>query len=204
MSRKYLWFALLALLATACSSTQEQLGVFQPPPSSSTSNTEVDVVNAVDTVDAQPVASESPETATLRSDFVRVLTLRKECSRQPDRCDVDSFAVPGSTLHRNIKQLMQERTAGNIRSRAGAGTYRFRIESLLFNDTTHALVHTCSYDSVVLFDSGQLDSTADDIVFNNHTASNRTAWSLEMHAGHWKWVSGEILESFFGGDICGF
>jgi hypothetical protein len=159
------------------------------------------VVNAVD---AQPVASEPPDIATLRSDFVRVLTLRKQCGRQPDKCDIGSFAVPGSALHVGTTKLMLERTAGNIRSRAGAGTYRFRIESLQINDTSHALVHTCSYDSVVLFDSGQLNSTADDIVFNNHTASNRTAWFLEMHAGHWKWVSGEVLESFFGGDICGF
>jgi len=202
MSSKYLWSVLLALSVCACSSTPNELGVFQPPPPPSTTIVVLDTV--VNAVDAQPVKSEPPEIAALRSDFVRVLTLRKQCGRQPDQCDIDSFAVPGSALHTGTTKLMRERTAGNIRSRAGAGTYRFRIESLLINDTSHALVHTCSYDSVVLFDSGQLDSTADDIVFNNHTASNRTAWSLEMHAGHWKWVSGEVLESFFGGDICGF
>jgi hypothetical protein len=202
MSSKYLWSALLALLVCACSPTPTELGVFQPPPPPTTSIVVSDTV--VNAVDAQPVASEPIDIATLRSDFVRVLTLRKQCGRQPDKCDVSSFIVPGSALHVGTAKLMQERTAGNIRSRAGAGTYRFRIESLLINDISHALVHTCSYDSVVLFDSGQLNSTADDIVFNNHTASNRTAWSLEMHAGHWKWVSGEVLESFFGGDICGF
>jgi hypothetical protein len=202
MSSKYLWSVLLALSVCACSSTPNELGVFQPPPPPSTTIVVPDTV--VNAVDAQPVKSEPPDIAALRSDFVRVLTLRKQCGRQPDQCDIDSFAVPGSALHTGTTKLIRERTAGNIRSRAGAGTYRFRIESLLINDTSHALVHTCSYDSVVLFDSGQLDSTADDIVFNNHTASNRTAWSLEMHAGHWKWVSGEVLESFFGGDICGF
>ena len=202
MSSKYLWSALLALLLCACSSTPNELVVFQPPPAPSTTMVVPDTV--VNAVDAQPVASEPPDIATLRSDFVRVLTLRKQCGRQPDKCDIGSFAVPGSSLFTGTTKLMLERTAGNIRSRAGAGTYRFRIESLQINDTSHALVHTCSYDSVVLFDSGQLNSTADDIVFNNHTASNRTAWSLEMHAGHWKWVSGEVLESFFGGDICGF
>ena len=202
MSSKYLWSVLLALSVCACSSTPNELGVFQPPPPPSTTIVVPDTV--VNAVDAQPVKSEPPDIAALRSDFVRVLTLRKQCGRQPDQCDIDSFAVPGSALHTGTTKLMRERTAGNIRSRAGAGTYRFRIESLLINDTSHALVHTCSYDSVVLFDSGQLDSTADDIVFNNHTASNRTAWSLEMHAGHWKWVSGEVLESFFGVDICGF
>ena len=202
MSSKYLWSVLLALLVCACSSTPNELVVFQPPPAPSTTIVVPDTV--VNAVDAQPVASEPPDIATLRSDFVRVLTLRKQCGRQPDKCDIGSFAVPGSSLFTGTTKLMLERTAGNIRSRAGAGTYRFRIESLQINDTSHALVHTCSYDSVVLFDSGQLNSTADDIVFNNHTASNRTAWSLEMHAGHWKWVSGEVLESFFGGDICGF
>ena len=202
MSSKYLWSVLLALSVCACSSTPNELGVFQPPPPPPTTIAVPDTV--VNAVDAQPVASEPPDIATLRSDFVRVLTLRKQCGRQPDKCDIGSFAVPGSSLFTGTTKLMLERTAGNIRSRAGAGTYRFRIESLQINDTSHALVHTCSYDSVVLFDSGQLNSTADDIVFNNHTASNRTAWSLEMHAGHWKWVSGEVLESFFGGDICGF
>ena len=202
MSSKYLWSVLLALSVCACSSTPNELGVFQPPPPPPTTIAVPDTV--VNAVDAQPVESEPPDIAVLRSDFVRVLTLRKQCGRQPDKCDIDSFAVPGSALYAGTTKLMLERTAGNIRSRAGAGTYRFRIESLQINDTSHALVHTCSYDSVVLFDSGQLNSTADDIVFNNHTASNRTAWSLEMHAGHWKWVSGEVLESFFGGDICGF
>ena len=202
MSSKYLWSVLLALSVCACSSTPNELGVFQPPPPPSTTIVVPDTV--VNSVDAQPVESEPPDIAVLRSDFVRVLTLRKQCGRQPDKCDIGSFAVPGSALHTGTTKLMRERTAGNIRSRAGAGTYRFRIESLLINDTSHALVHTCSYDSVVLFDSGQLDSTADDIVFNNHTASNRTAWSLEMHAVHWKWISSEVLESFFGGDICGF
>ena len=202
MSSKYFWSVLLALLVCACSSTPNELVVFQPPPAPTTSVVVPDTV--VNAVDAQPVASEPPDIAALRSDFVRVLTLRKQCGRQPDQCDIDSFAVPGSALYAGTTKLMLERTAGNIRSRAGAGTYRFRIESLQINDTSHALVHTCSYDSVVLFDSGQLDSTADDIVFNNHTASNRTAWSLEMHAGHWKWISSEVLESFFGGDICGF
>lgn len=202
MSRQYLWSALLALLMCACSSAPNQLSVFQPPPLPTTSIVVPDTV--VNAVDAQPVASEPVDIATLRSDFVRVLTLRKQCGRQPDNCDISSFIVPGSALHLDTTKLMQERVAGNIRSRAGAGTYRFRIESLLINDISSALVHTCSYDSVVLFDSGQLNSTADDIVFNNHTASNRTAWSLEMHEGHWKWVSGEVLESFFGGDICGF
>lgn len=202
MSSKYLWSALLALLLCACSSAPNQLNVFQPAHLPTTSVLVPDTV--VNAVDAQPVASEPVDIAALRFDFVRVLTLRKQCGRQPDKCDISSFIVPGSALHLGTTKLMQERADGNIRSRAGAGTYRFRIESLLINDTSSALVHTCSYDSVVLFDSGQLNSTADDIVFNNHTASNRTAWSLEMHEGHWKWVSGEVLESFFGGDICGF
>ena len=202
MSSKYLWSALLALLVSACSSAPIQLNVFQPPPLPTTSLVVPDTV--VNAVDAQPVASEPVDIAKIRSDFVRVLTLRKQCGRQPDKCYISSFVVPGSALNLGTTKLMQERVAGNIRSRAGAGTYRFRIESLLINDISSALVHTCSYDSVVLFDSGQLNSTADDIVFNNHTASNRTAWSLEMHEGHWKWVSGEVLESFFGGDICGF
>ena len=202
MSSKYLWSALLALFVSACSSAPIQLNVFQPPPLPTTSLVVPDTV--VNAVDAKPVASEPVDIAKLRSDFVRVLTLRKQCGRQPDKCDISSFVVPGSALHLGTTKLMQERVAGNIRSRAGAGTYRFRIESLLINDISSALVHTCSYDSVVLFDSGQLNSTADDIVFNNHRASNRTAWSLEMHEGHWKWVSGEVLESFFGGDICGF
>ena len=202
MSRQYSWCAVLVLLVCSCSSAPDQLSVFQPPTSPPTSFVVPDTV--VNAVDGQPVATESPELAALRSDFVRALTLRRQCSRMPERCAISGFAVPDSQLFVSITQLMQERTAGNIRSRAGAGTYRYRIESLQIDDTSHALVHTCTYDSVVLFDSGQLDSTADDIVFNNHTTSNRTAWSLELHDGHWKWVSGEILETFFGGDICGF
>jgi hypothetical protein len=195
------WFVLPAMLAFSCASSPSPLALVQPPTTTATS---VAIDSTINLTDGLALTKELPELAILRADFVRTISLRTQCGRTPDRCQVDDFALPGSELNFNTTTLMRERTVANIRSRAGSGVLRFRIESLQLHDTLRASVHTCTYDSVVLFDSGQLNNTADDIVFNNHVMSRHAVWKLEMHGGHWKWASVEVLDSFFGGDICGF
>ena len=81
---------------------------------------------------------------------------------------------------------------------------RVRIESVEIIDTNRATVHTCIFDSVVLFDSGQIDGAADDIVFDDSVISAFMVWNVQLNNGTWKWVSSTATQRKIGGDICGF
>jgi len=114
------------------------------------------------------------------------------------------MTAAGSELAAELATTMRERVAGNLRTRAGAGKLRVRIESVEIIDTSHAVVHTCVFDSVVLFDSGQVDSAADDIVFDDSVISVRTRWNVQSENGTWKWRDARGYQRKVGGDLCGF
>jgi hypothetical protein len=114
------------------------------------------------------------------------------------------MAVNGSPLFNSLTEIMNERIVGNLYTRRDAGKLRVRIESVEIIDTNHATVHTCIFDSVVLFDSGQIDGAADDIVFDDSVISAFMEWSVQLDHGTWKWVSSTATQRKIGGDICGF
>ena len=130
--------------------------------------------------------------------------LRAQCGRMPETCPVSQMTATGSELAAELTKTMRERVAGNLRTRAGAGKLRVRIESVEIIDTSHAVVHTCVFDSVVLFDSGQVDSAADDIVFDDSVISVRTKWNVQRENGTWKWRDARGYQRKVGGDLCGF
>lgn len=99
---------------------------------------------------------------------------------------------------------MNERIIGHLYTRKDAGKLRVRIESVEMIDTFRATVHTCIFDSVVLFDSGQINSAADDIVFDDSVISAFMVWTVQLDFGIWKWVSTTATQRKIGADICGF
>jgi hypothetical protein len=114
------------------------------------------------------------------------------------------MAVNGSPLFNSLTEIMNERIVGNLYTRRDAGKLRVRIESVEIIDTNRATVHTCIFDSVVLFDSGQIDGAADDIVFDDSVISAFMVWNVQLNNGTWKWVSSTATQRKIGGDICGF
>jgi len=114
------------------------------------------------------------------------------------------MTVRGSPLHNSLTEIMNERVVGSLYTRSDAGKLRVRIESVEIIDTNRATVHTCIFDSVVLFDSGQIDSAADDIVFDDSVISAFMVWRVQLDHGIWKWVSSTATQRKIGGDICGF
>jgi hypothetical protein len=114
------------------------------------------------------------------------------------------MTVKGSPLHISLTEIMNERIVGNLYTRSDAGKLRVRIESVEIIDTKRATVHTCIFDSVVLFDSGQIDGAADDIVFDDSVISAFMVWNVQLNNGTWKWVSSTATQRKIGGDICGF
>ena len=114
------------------------------------------------------------------------------------------MTVAGSPLFRSLTSIMNERVVGHLYTRKDSGKLRVRIESVEIVDTIHATVHTCIFDSVVLFDSGQIYSAADDIVFDDSVISAFMVWSVQLDHGIWKWVSSTATQRKIGADICGF
>lgn len=137
-------------------------------------------------------------------DFSRVYEERAQCGRTPEQCPINEMAVKGSPLHSSLTEIMNERIVGNLYTRSDAGKLRVRIESVEIIDTKRATVHTCIFDSVVLFDSGQIDGAADDIVFDDSVISAFMMWNVQLDNGIWKWVSSTATQRKIGGDICGF
>jgi hypothetical protein len=114
------------------------------------------------------------------------------------------MAVTGSPLYDSLTSIMKERVVGQLYTRTDAGKLRVRIESVEIVGTFRATVHTCIFDSVVLFDSGQIDSAADDIVFDDSVISAFMVWNVQLDHGTWKWVSSTATQRKIGADICGF
>lgn len=150
------------------------------------------------------VANNSDVTKQVVSDFSRIYEQRAQCGRTPEQCPIAQMSVKGSPLFSSLTLIMNERVVGNLYTRTDAGKLRVRIESVEIIDTFRATVHTCIFDSVVLFDSGQIDSAADDIVFDDSIISAFMVWNVQLDHGTWKWVSSTATQRKIGADICGF
>ena len=192
----------LALCTSSCGNTSKDLTFpsFSNPSTSVTSTTTTVANELVESA----VSTESATTDSVVSDFSNIFMLRAQCGRMPETCPVSQMTATGSELAAELTKTMRERVAGNLRTRAGAGKLRVRIESVEIIDTSHAVVHTCVFDSVVLFDSGQVDSAADDIVFDDSVISVRTKWNVQRENGTWKWRDARGYQRKVGGDLCGF
>ena len=191
----------LAVLATSCGSPSNELTFNTATPTSpSPTSTTIAPSERVESV----VFTDTEITQHIVSDFGRIFQQRAQCGRTPDQCPINQMAITGSPLFRSLTSIMNERVVGHLYTRKDTGKLRVRIESVEIVDTIRATVHTCIFDSVVLFDSGQVDSAADDIVFDDSVISAFMVWSVQLDHGIWKWVSSTATQRKIGADICGF
>ena len=146
--------------------------------------------------------------AAIVRDFSAAIAERTRCGQRPDRCAVATITATGSEYRRFLTDLMAERVAAGFRTLPDRGEFRFRIESIEMTDVGRAVVHTCSLDSVVLFDlghsTGTAESTANPIIVDDAIVSARTRWELALESGRWKWVSARGTELNLEEDLCGF
>ena len=157
---RYLRFGIpLAVLATSCGSRSDELTFNFVTTSTALTTTTIAPSERVESV----VFTDTEITQHIVSDFSQISQQRAQCGRTPDQCPINQMAITGSPLFRSLTSIMNERVVGHLYTRKDTGKLRVRIESVEIVDTIHATVHTCIFDSVVLFDSGQIDSAADDI-----------------------------------------
>ena len=126
----------------------------------------------------------------------------------PDRCAVALITATGSEYRTFLTNLMAQRTAAGFRTLPKEGKFRYRIESIDMTDIGRAVLHTCSLDSVVLFDLGHSNDTAESttnpIIVDDAVVSARTRWEIALESGRWKWVSARGTELNMEEDLCGF
>ena len=202
---RYLRIALPAVvLATSCATPSDELTFITVattlPAANRSTTTTIAASERVESV----VTSNSETINRVVHDFSRVYEERAQCGRTPEQCPINKMAMKGSPLHISLTRVMNERIVGNLYTRSDAGKLRVRIDSVEIIDTNRATVHTCIFDSVVLFDSGQIDGAADDIVFDDSVISAFMVWNVQLDNGIWKWVSSTATQRKIGGDICGF
>lgn len=150
------------------------------------------------------VNTETTVTSQIAAEFVRLLDLRVQCGLLPASCPITQMTTPNSTYRRYLEELMKIRVAANLVTRVGAGRFRFRIDSVKLVSSIEAVVHTCIFDSLVVFDSGRLASVGDDIVFDDDVISGHTRWRVVSHDGKWKWSDATSIDTTYGRDICEF
>jgi hypothetical protein len=201
---RYLRYGLpVVVLTTSCGAPSNELTfntvttTLEVPASTTTAIAPSERVESV-------AANNSDVSKHIVSDFSRIYEQRAQCGRTPEQCPIAQMSVNGSPLFRSLTSIMKERLDGQLYTRVDAGKLRVRIESVEIIDTVRATVHTCIFDSVVLFDSGQIDSAADDIVFDDSVISAFMVWNVQLDHGRWKWVSSTATQRKIGADICGF
>ncbi|MHB1090043.1 MAG: hypothetical protein ACYC06_11950 [Ilumatobacteraceae bacterium] len=140
----------------------------------------------------------------IAAEFTQLINLRVQCGRRPVACPISQLTAPESKYRRYLTTLMKIRADANLATRFGIGKFRFRIENIDIVSSSSAVVHTCIFDSLVVFDSGQSDSTRDDIVFDDDVISGHTAWKIVIDDGKWKWSDATGTDTNYGKDICGF
>ena len=208
MSKSFMRYVRNALpavvLATSCASPSDELTFTTTTPTLTTSNlSTTTTISPSERVESVVVNNTDTVNRVVR-DFSHIYEQRAQCGRTPEQCPINEMTVKGSPLHNSLTEIMNERVVGSLYTRSDAGKLRVRIESVEIIDTKRATLHTCIFDSVVLFDSGQIDGAADDIVFDDSVISAFMVWNVQLSNGLWKWVSSTATQRKIGGDICGF
>ena len=140
----------------------------------------------------------------IADDFVENTNIMLQCGRTPKNCPIAKITAPDTGYRVYMIEKIKIRVEANLATRPGAGKYKIRIDSIEKIGTTSALVHTCLFDSLVVFDSGQSDTTRDDIIFDDDIVSTHTTWTLYLDEGRWKWAGSTPHDATSWEDICGF
>lgn len=197
--------ALLVLVAIAsgCGRQSDEL-VLEPLLQLTTASTPVEPTATPPPAPSIPAFHGLATTQQIAAEFTHLVNLRVQCGRRPATCPISRMTAPESKYRRYLTALMKIRTDANLATRSGAGKFRFRIDTISITSQSSAVVHTCIFDSLVVFDSGQSDSTRDDIVFDDDVISGHTAWQVVVDDGKWKWSDATNTDTNYGKDICGF
>jgi len=146
------------------------------------------IAGSPDSIDETDVSPEQVEQA-----FERLVARRVSCGREPSNCDVSDLALPGSRVHQQLSELMQERIEEGITA-SNQGGMTFDIESVEFDESNRAIVTTCLHDDTVLVIDGG--------VFDDSVYSARSVWTLARSDGEWLWTDERVIEWIMEGDLC--
>lgn len=197
MKRDLIVCAVLVTMASACASSESTatgtLSVAQPE---SVSHREVDVDrdDGVATVESPGGGRDEIHQA-----FEWLMIGRVQCGRRPRDCVVDDLAVPGSTVHTSLTDVMNERVRHGIYA-SGQGSHRYRITDVIEVDDDRAEVRSCHTDDVVLKIGGAGDRPS--AVYDESLVSHWSTWTLQRDENGWRWTDEIVDTRSYGEDVC--
>lgn len=149
------------------------------------------------------VVADVPTRDGIEGAFAALIDRRVQCGRSPKDCDVDRIAVPGTEVHRDLVDLMNERVANHVVA-STTGSLRYRIESVSMVGAEAAAIRLCFTDDTVLVQP--MPPVADEllppIVVDDSLFSARTDWDLRWHEGEWRWADEHPINWAVGEDLC--
>lgn len=170
-----------------------------PPAAPFVTATSEPVASPTERAEDSDVSDEYDESA-IRLAIDRLYGLRMACGRNPARCNFGALAAPASPYRSAVTELMALRVRHGLRTVAGHGSLRWRVESVSRTGADRAVVHTCAIDSLVVFDAAGGEPG---FVFDDSVVSTRTEWVIVHHDGAWKWSEERILAQRRGVGLCG-
>ena len=203
----------LAVGASSCARQSDSLifndaGITARPTATATeaNSTEANSpdMSAPDPQTSAPVQQGFGDSQEIADDFIENTNIMLQCGRTPRNCPIAKITAPDTGYRVYMIEKIKMRVESNLATRPGAGKYKIRIDSIEKIGTTTALVHTCLFDSLVVFDSGQSNTTRDDIIFDDDVVSTHTTWTLYLDEGRWKWAGSTAHDATSWEDICGF
>jgi hypothetical protein len=188
------------IIVTGCAdATETQTHNGHPTGIGTNSPIAIDVAPLAPTPKPTPTPQQPSFTDEIHLAVDHLYRLRIACGRSPHTCNVAALSAPSGTYRSALADLMAFRVRYGLRTIAGHGSFRHRVDSVARIADDRAVVHTCTTDSLVVFDTVSADTG---IVFDDSVVSTRTEWTLVRHEGKWKWSEGRILEQRRGDGLC--
>lgn len=158
-----------------------------------------------------PTTTPQPETTTpelskedqVKADFEAARLARHQCAYTPEVCDYGAIAIADSPMDKRTRDQIAMRLTYNLRAVQGKGDELVRVESVGFEGSS-AFVTICVYDTVQIYDIGDLGNPDDDILYNGNVTSSRVRWEMRTEDGRWLLYSGTDIDRLDEGDLCGF
>ena len=199
---------MIGMLAACSSSSSDTIDLGTTPDTAATTSA---AFAASSTSQPAPTSNSAPSTETstapltpedqVKADFLAVMAIRRQCSYDPAGCDFAGVAIQASIMDDFLRATVKERISANLRL-VGDDTSTVTVTSVQLRDSSKAIVKSCIYDPVVMYDVGGSPSTDDDIVFDENAYSIRSEWSLSKTASGWKIEMGTATEQTVGENQC--
>lgn len=154
-----------------------------------------------------PETTAPPTTVSLTDEvttaWTELRTVLNACVAQPQSCELDSLASPGSPAHDDFSTWVAEKVElGQYGVKQPSS--RYVVESVTQgSDGSSATLRVCFVDADWLVGAGPTTSPDDDAVVDSSVNSLRVDYVLAKASSRWRVFERTLVEQLGAGDLCG-